>query len=97
MSLTRFSYKVGWCKNCNQGWLVVAKEIASAKFWIMCDECFTLYDTPKEMTDGICPQQPYKMDGRCESPSMGEITAIGWDSYVFKDIEEWELRGSPTY
>ena len=92
-----YLYKVGWCKVCDQGWLVIAKEIASAKFWIICDECSTLYITPREMIDGIPPQQPHKVGGYCESPGIEEITTIGWDSYVFKDIKEWELRDSPTY
>jgi len=87
MSFNDYPHKVGWCKMCSQGWLVIAKEVATAKLWIICAECDTPHSTPKEMVDGKIPQHPHKVKGPCEPPSTEEIIVAGWDSYVL-DLEK---------
>jgi len=82
MSFNDYPHKVGWCKMCNQGWYVIAKEKSTKKLWIICAECDDIFATPEEMLDGKYPLHPHKINGSCEPPCEDEIVAVGWDSYV---------------
>ena len=99
MLISDYPYKVGWCKACDQGWLLIMKEIAAAKFWIICGECDNLYENPKAMIDGKYQQQPHKL-GRCEYYHLKpeELIAIGWDSYVLHlDLDKIGNCDFPRY
>jgi hypothetical protein len=84
MGFHDYPHKVGWCGYCGQGWLIVAKEAITKKLWIICAECDTAYDTPKDMIDSKCLHNQQSKIGHCEPPVTDEIVAIGWDSYILE-------------
>ena len=43
MSFKEYPHRVGGCKFCGQGLLVVAKEVATNRLTIICDECDNEY------------------------------------------------------
>jgi len=85
MGFRDYPYKVGLCKMCSQGLLTIAKETATTKLRIICDECDDEYHAPDDMIKGKCLHQPTST-GRCEPPSIEEIISMGWDSYILDNL-----------
>lgn len=80
--MDRYTYKVAWCKICNQGWLEVVKEKTTKRLFICCAECESEWDTPENVNNlEISTQNKY---GMVEVPDYDDIVLRGWDKYIIE-------------
>lgn len=89
MSVNDYPHKVGWCKECNQGWLVIAKTVETQKLFIGCGECYSGHNTPQDMIERKCQHNNSHHTGRWQPPSTEEVNVAGWSSFVM-DMDKWK-------
>jgi hypothetical protein len=83
MSDREYKTKIGWCRFCNQGWLEIWKTGKTGKLNIVCSECETQYDSPREALRKINPRLcSVGIDGFGFLPTVEELAASGWDWYI---------------
>jgi hypothetical protein len=74
------NFPISTCTECEQGWIVIVKEISSNKLFVYCNECEAEWATPKEFFLGRhCSRFKFS---KVTEPSYSEITKIGWDRYI---------------
>ncbi|MBB6401909.1 hypothetical protein HNP92_001214 [Methanococcus maripaludis] len=77
-----YQYKVAWCPFCDQGWVVIAKELNTGELYLFCEECELEWDDPKNITKNNGTRDKY---GRITLPSIEDIREKGWEDYIIKD------------
>jgi hypothetical protein len=75
--------KIGWCGFCDQGWLEIWKTGKTGKLNIVCSECETQYDSPRDALRETNPRlYSVEIDGFGIVPTAEELAVTGWDWYI---------------
>ena len=80
--MRKYDLKVDWCPICDQGWLEISVLVDSGKFILLCGECNSIWESPKNITKENCSNKEY---GSVRSPTLAEIEQSGWGNYILKD------------
>lgn len=75
--------KIRWCPFCNQGWVLLVKEISSQTLYCCCDECETEWSSPQDSIENI--HYSVGRYGQYEMPTGEEIAQLKWDTYVLEE------------
>ena len=78
--MNKYEYRVGWCKNCNQGWLYIVKDKATQMLFIRCDECEIEWDSPEGID--VYGKSIWNREGIIEVPDYKDILTNGWEEYI---------------
>ena len=73
-------HTVGWCYFCNQGWLILAKEIKTSNLYVCCKECETQWENPHRIGPNDCLS--FEKYGVYELPTEEEIINKGWSEFL---------------
>lgn len=78
-----YKNKVAWCPLCDQGWVMIKKEIVSGDLFCYCDECLNIWLDPSNITPETSVALFIKgiWGDSCE-PTEEEITLRGWQKYI---------------
>ncbi|HZX58170.1 MAG TPA: hypothetical protein VFE54_05575 [Mucilaginibacter sp.] len=74
------NFHIGWCPFCNQGWIDIEKDTLDGKFFLLCQECDTTWDSPIDFKQGKLTN--IKPLGKLEIPLLSEIQQLGWDKWL---------------
>ena len=75
-------YKCGWCPLCNQGWIIIVKDIQTSNLYLRCAECDTEWINPYKLVKENCLQ--FNTFGKYALPTEKEIADIGWLNFATK-------------
>ena len=81
----QYKNKVAWCPICNQGWVEIFKDKTTNKFFVICDECESLWEHPKFIKITDLATSAFETDFEITVPTEDEIKLKGWDKYIIKD------------
>jgi len=76
-------YKVGWCPFCEQGWIIIVKDINTSELNLCCTECETHWENPYELYEEHCLKT--NKYGKYEIPAEDEIINSGWSEFLKGD------------
>lgn len=72
--------RIKLCPFCDQGWIIIVKEISTQKLYCCCDECETEWKNPKDCLENRnCSVNSF---GRYEKPAYLEIIRQKWDKFI---------------
>lgn len=77
-------YVAEWCPICDQGWVLIVKEIKAGLFYFCCEECEAEWNINDQITNTTC--LPFDMYGKYEFFTEEELRKNGLDKYVIKEI-----------
>ena len=71
------------CPVC-QGRFEILKSQKDGRYYVVCDECDTVFLTPEDMFNNVnwLTYEESREIGFCDSATIEEINAIGWGKYV---------------
>ncbi|WP_322923214.1 hypothetical protein [Paenibacillus campi] len=79
-------FPIGNCRICNQGWVVIVKEIGSGDLFVYCNECEAEWENPEQylanFSNKIFEHNMYK------EPEEEDVMHQGWDQYIDKDLAQ---------
>ena len=73
-------YKVGWCPLCDQGWVIIVKDILTSAIYLCCDECETQWENPYAISEMDC--LPFNTYGRYEIATENDLNTMGWSEFL---------------
>lgn len=80
--MTCYWYRL--CQVCEQGRLFVKKRADGGSLYLLCEECFCVFNTPEKASDGSNCQEG--MGVRGSFASQEDIAAYGWSEYPFNEV-----------
>lgn len=74
--------RIKWCPFCDQGWVIIVREISTQKLYCCCDECETEWNNPQNCLENI--HYSVNQFGRYEKPTYEEISKLKWDKFILE-------------
>ena len=73
-------YKVDWCPLCDQGWVIIVKDIQTSNLYVCCKECESEWKSPHEITQEQC--LPFNTYAKYDFPTEDEVISYGWAEFI---------------
>ncbi|WP_197144221.1 hypothetical protein [Lysinibacillus sphaericus] len=73
-------YKVDWCPLCDQGWVIIVKDIQTSSLYLCCKECESEWKSPYEITQEQC--LPFNTYAKYDFPTEDEVISYGWAEFI---------------
>ena len=75
---------IGWCPNCNHGWVDIVKDSNHARLLLLCDECDTVWEKPEDIS--LNKPATDILTGLISAPTLEEVQRVEWDKYIVSKI-----------
>lgn len=80
-------YWYNTCPACNQGRLIITKNITASTLYLHCEECEQGWPTPNDVDLKINNFLTLLEDYETEIPSLEEISNYGWKEFAKNSFE----------